>query len=369
MKTPFRTNYRARRALLKLLPISASLLALGACSMGAAATPSPTPDAKPTSTPQPTRRVQDAAIFERNARLGRGVNLGNALEAPTEGEWGITLEESDFKLVKDAGFNAVRVPTRWSAHAADAAPYSIDPAFFKRVDWVIQQAQANDLAVVLNMHHYEEFISDTARHTSRLVAMWQQIAERYASYSSDLFFEPLNEPHDIGADTWNDILAQAITVIRNTNPSRPVVVGPVDWYSYRRLNELKLPADDRALIVTLHYYLPFEFTHQGAEWVNGSNAWLGTKWESTNSQKDSLDFDLNIAARWGKEQQRPIYLGEFGAYSKADIDSRARWTDFIARRAESYLMSWAYWEFRSGFGIYDAKTKQWNTPLRKALIP
>lgn len=30
-------------------------------------------------------------LFALNARLGRGVNLGNALEAPGEGEWGVTL--------------------------------------------------------------------------------------------------------------------------------------------------------------------------------------------------------------------------------------------------------------------------------------
>ena len=373
MKTRLRTNRRTRRSLLKLLPITAALFALGACSLSATAAPSPTPvptaELKPSPTPQPTRNPQDAIIFERNARLRRGVNLGNALEAPTEGEWGVTLEEADFKLVQEAGFDAVRVPTRWSAHAAEAAPYAIDPAFFKRVDWVIKQAQDNGLAVVLNMHHYEEFISDTAKHTPRLLAMWEQIAMRYASHSNDLYFEPLNEPHDIGADTWNDILAQVITVIRKTNPQRALVVGPVDWNSYRRINDLKLPADDRALIVTFHYYLPFEFTHQGAEWAKGSDAWMGTKWEGTSNQKDSLDFDLNVATRWGKEQQRPIYLGEFGAYSKADIDSRARWTAFVARSAEDKGMSWAYWEFRSGFGFYDAKTKQWNMPLRKALIP
>ena len=43
---------------------------------------------------------------------------------------------------------------------------------------MIQQAQDSGLAVVLNMHHYEEFISDTVKHTPRFLALWQQIAER-----------------------------------------------------------------------------------------------------------------------------------------------------------------------------------------------
>ena len=123
------------------------------------------------------------------------------------------------------------------------------------------------------------------------------------------------------------------------------------------------------MIVTFHYYLPFEFTHQGAEWAQGSDTWLGTKWEGTTSQRDSLDFDLDVAARWGKEQQRPIYLGEFGAYSKAEIDSRVRWTDFMARSAEAKGMSWAYWEFRSGFGIYEAQDEAMEHATAKGTYP
>jgi endoglucanase len=35
-------------------------------------------------------RSADAAktVYDVNRRLGRGVNLGNALEAPREGDWG-----------------------------------------------------------------------------------------------------------------------------------------------------------------------------------------------------------------------------------------------------------------------------------------
>jgi endoglucanase len=51
------------------------------------------------------------------------------------------------------------------------------------------------------------------------------------------------------------------------------------------------------------------------------------------------------------------------------MDSRARWTDYVAREAEARGFSWAYWEFCSGFGIYDAGKKQWFEPLLQALLP
>jgi hypothetical protein len=61
-------------------------------------------------------------------------------------------------------------------------------------------------------------------------------------------------------------------------------------------------------------------------------------------------------------------VGEFGAYEEADLDSRSRWTTFLARWFEEQQLSWAYWEFSAGFGIYDPVTKQYLTPLVDALL-
>ena len=62
-----------------------------------------------------TISAQDEEAFALNARLGRGINFGNALDAPREGAWGVVLEEEYFGLVAEAGFDAVRIPVRWSA--------------------------------------------------------------------------------------------------------------------------------------------------------------------------------------------------------------------------------------------------------------
>ena len=73
--------------------------------------------------------------------------------------------------------------------------------------------------------------------------------------------------------------------------------------------------------------------------------------------------------RLGKAHHHPIYLGEFGAYSTGDMDSRARWTSCCARTAESLGIGWSYWEFCAGFGAYDPVAKGWRKPLLDALVP
>ena len=320
------------------------------------------------SPPTPQRDFPNA--FDAKDAFGRGVNLGDALEAPNEGDWGVVVKEEYFDLIKDAGFDSVRIPMRWSAHADESAPYTIDPKFFARVDQVVDWALERDLQVVLNIHHYEQMATDPTAHRERFMALWKQIAEHYKDYPPALLFEPMNEPNGaLDAKLWNSISADAVRVIRESNPERNLVIGGANWNAYDQLQYLELPEGDPQIIATFHYYLPFQFTHQNADWVEGSSAWTGTTWDATDAEKAEITHHFDEVAVWAEAQDVPVLMGEFGAYSKADITSRALWTDFVAREAERHGFAWAYWEFCSGFGVYDKNAKQWNEPILKALIP
>jgi endoglucanase len=308
--------------------------------------------------------------FQYNARLGRGVNLGNALEAPQEGQWGMTLQADYFELIKAAGFDSVRIPIKWSAHAELEPPYTIEAAFFERIDWAIEQAQQNDLTAIINMHHYDEMATDPEAHTARFVGLWSQIAAHYQAAPNTVYFELINEPNmALTASRWNALFPQALAVVREMNPTRPVIIGPARWNNIDQLGLLELPEEDQYLIVSFHYYLPFEFTHQGAEWIDNSEGWLGRTWEGDPFEQQSIRNDLDLAAAWAAEHHRPLFMGEFGAYSRAEMDSRVRWTEFLRSEAELRDISWAYWEFGAGFGVYNRGTKRWREPLLGALIP
>jgi hypothetical protein len=118
--------------------------------------------------PQPVAGAADP--FAQNRRLGRGINLGNALEAPTEGEWGVTLQAEYFLLIRQRGFDSVRIPVRWSSHAAATPPFTIEPRFLARVEWAVDQALKNDLLVVLNVH---QTMNCTSRPMRTANASWR----------------------------------------------------------------------------------------------------------------------------------------------------------------------------------------------------
>ncbi|MBI4557772.1 MAG: glycoside hydrolase family 5 protein [Candidatus Hydrogenedentes bacterium] len=308
--------------------------------------------------------------FERCARLGRGINLGNAMEMPRGRPlWEPQPEHLD--LIKAAGFNSIRIPIRWSEYAATDAPFAIDPAWFTGVDTLVNAALDRKLAVVINVHHFNELMADPVGQHQRFLAIWNGIAEHYREFGPDLFFELLNEPHGkLRPQLWNELLSESLAVVRRSNPNRAVIVGTAPWGGVRGLKDLVMPEGDRNLILTVHYYEPYHFTHQGASWANkGADAWLGTTWDGTRNEQRAIRADFDQVAAWAKEHRRPVYLGEFGAYNKADMESRARWTDFVAREAEKRGMSWAYWEACSGYGAYDPKAGAWREPLLRALMP
>ncbi len=308
-------------------------------------------------------------IFAANQALGQGMNFGNALDAPIEGAWGVTIQDEWFPLLKKAGFQSIRLPVKWSVHALKTAPYTIEPAFFRRVDHLLDMAEKSGLNVVLNIHHFDELDKSPDDHLAHFLALWKQIATRYAQRPASVYFELNNEPHDkLDDKKWNAILPKGLAVVRESNPSRPVIIGPAFWNGIWALPKLTLPSDNN-LIVTVHCYNPHDFTHQGASWADARVRNIRDKyWTGSEAELKAMRKELDQAAEWGKKHNRPIYLGEFGVYEKAPMESRIRWTTAIVKEAEARGFSWAYWEFGSGFGAYDIKNNAWHEGLLKALI-
>jgi endoglucanase len=337
-------------------------------AMTASPEPASTPAPEPLPTPGEPAVWPDA--FTMNALLGRGVNFGNALEGDFEGAWGVVLRDEYFEMAAEAGFDTIRLPIRWNAHALESAPFTIDADFFDRVDWAVDHALSRGMNIILDFHHFYPYMECPTCERNRFLMLWQQIAAHYQDSPPGVVFELLNEPENsVPAAEWNAAVESVLPVVRATNPDRTVIVGPVGWNSLWSLSTLHLPEADRGLIVTFHYYDPFTFTHQGAEWADGSDAWLGTTWTGTAAEEAAIRHDFDSVAEWGAANDRPIFLGEFGAYQRAPMDSRARWTDFVAREAEARGFSWAYWEFCAGFGVYDPETHAWRDPLLEALLP
>ncbi len=309
---------------------------------------------------------QQISAFDQNKKLARGVNIiGYDRELWKDHTKG-RFKDGYFKMIKDAGFSNIRINMHPFSHMD--SNYKIDNAWLETLDWAVKKGVEAGLMVVLDMHEYNAMADDPVAKKEMFLSVWRQLAPRYKDQPSEVIFEILNEPNrKLIPELWNTFLADAIKLIRSTNPGRTLIIGPGNWNGIETLPTLKLPENDRNIIVTVHFYHPMRFTHQGASWSKENANLSGITWTGTQEERAEVDTKLGVAAEWSKLHKRPIYLGEFGSYEKADMDSRARYTAYVARTAEKLGFSWAYWQFDADFVVYDIDRDQWVTPLLNAL--
>ena len=318
--------------------------------------------------PSAAATVRQEPAFDAVKRLGRGVNI-IGYDPIWEDFKKRRFEERHFQLIKQAGFATVRINLHALQLMGPAPGYALPRAWFETLDWAVENALANGLSAILDLHNYNDVAKDPAAFRSRLMAFWRQVGDRYKAKPDALLFEILNEPNGkLDAKLWNEWLAEALAVIRAANPARTVVIGPPQWNGFRFLDALILPEADRNIVVTVHYYEPFPFTHQGAPWSPETVKLSGIAWGS-DKEKARLAADFDRVRAWSEKHRRPILLGEFGAYEKAPMGSRVLWTAAVARAAEERGWAWTYWQFDSDFIVYDIDKDRWVAPILGALIP
>ena len=285
--------------------------------------------------------------------IGKCVNMGNHLEPPTEGGWGgRAIADDDFRIIKAAGFDSIRLPVRWSTHAAAQAPYTIDPAFMARVKHLVGLAEAEGLGVVLNMHHYDELYVDPDAHAARFAGLWKQIAAEFRGAGPKVWFELINEPtNKLNDGNLLQILTPALAEVRATNPTRPVIIGGQNWSGVPSLATLQLP-DDPYVVPTFHTYDPFAFTHQGATWVGANPPPVGRTF-GTPEDYAELDANLKAVKAYMDRTGRVPFAGEYGAIDdpRVPLAERIKYYRTVSSAYASIGVQTCAWGYTNTFKL------------------
>ncbi|MEN8375095.1 MAG: glycoside hydrolase family 5 protein [Gemmatimonadota bacterium] len=283
------------------------------------------------------------------------------------------FQQSHFEAIRGGGFDFVRVNLRAFPHMAVDydyytmdAEYGINPAFLELVDWVVNSATEAGLSVILDGHDYEVCGESAALCRQRLLFFWGRIASRYQDAPPSVLFELLNEPlGELDVDTWNALFPEILAVVRETNPTRRVIIGSVRWSDFSTIPTLELPEGDPNIIATFHYYHPTRFTAQGNPRVSRRT---GVTWGS-DADRAQIASDFDTVAEWSRLTGRQVLLGEFGVASRVPMDLRVDWTAAVAREAERRGFAWAYWAFHGSRPAWDADRDGWVEEIHGALIP
>lgn len=327
--------------------------------------------------------IRDISSTELIKELKIGWNLGNTLDATgggallsSETSWGNpSTKEEIFTIIKEAGFNVVRIPVSWGNHLGAEPDYIIHTMWLDRVNEIVDYAIDNELYVILNMHHEEwHFPSydNLEKAKTILTKVWEQIAERFKDYDEHLIFEGMNEPrmkgtpqewtggNAEGRDVVNQLNQAFVDTIRNSKgnnqlrhlmiPTYAASSDPKTW------KDFIIPEDDK-IIVSIHAYTPYNFA------LNKS----GTANWSQENDNDTRDINNLMEGLYNTfiSKGHPVILGEFGAMDKDNLESRVLWSEYYIKKATEVGIPCIWWDngafTGSGelFGLLDRRKGEW----------
>lgn len=325
----------------------------------------------------------DITALELTADIKVGWNIGNTLDATggsgltQETSWGNPAVTPELiQAVKDAGFNAVRIPTTWERQMDDNNVIRED--WIARVQEIVDYAYSRDMYVILNMHHeewYQPYADKEEEISAKMTACWTQIAERFKDYDEHLIFEGMNEPrwkntqfewnggNDEGRQVVNHLNKVFVDAVRATggnNQYRFLMVCPYAANSSESaLSALEIPDDDR-LIVSVHAYIPYSFALQNP----GSDKWLASK---PNCTKE-IDELADVLDRLFISKGQAVIVGECGAMNRENEEYRAQWAEYYFAKFKEIGVPCFWWDngsFYSGetFGLFDRHTNEVKYPV------
>lgn len=334
--------------------------------------------------------IRDISAKELVSEMKIGWNLGNTLDGSgaegvaAETAWGNPKTREDMiKLLKDTGFNVLRIPVTWNGHMDES--YNVEPEWMERVKEVVDYGINNDMFVILNTHHEEWYYPDSENKDEdikQLKALWEQIAEEFKGYDEHLIFEGLNEPRLRNtAMEWTGGTPEAQEIINeyeqvfydtvrssggNNGKRHLMITGYAASSQSSSLQAIKIPENDNKIIISVHGYLPYSFALDTK----------GTDKFDANSDAVSIDSLLLNLDSMFLSQDIPVIIGEFGCVNKDNLEDRIECSKYYLSAAKSFGVPCIWWDNGSfvgngeNFGLMDRQAPaEWKTPeLVNAMI-
>lgn len=329
----------------------------------------------------------------------RGLNFSSWLaNAPRQ-----PLYERDFRQVKQAGFDHIRLPfnpEQFGYRLEQERKNPADAVDFSALDRAIDLAATHELAVILDVHPRSAFmktLEDSAWAETQFIELWSALAQRYKKVPAQkIAFALLNEPQYYTAgERYHQFMRRLIAAIRAVAPAHTIIVSAPRGSSIKGVTAMQ-PFDDPNIIYDFHFYEPYIVTHQGihmgfpekmlrffrkvpypsdrVERDANYHAPMATIPEQAQSElKEYTDAGWNdekiagrikVAADWAAQHQARLICGEFGALrNHIDPASRYRWIAGVRRALESHGIGWSLWDYADLAGIAKPVGKTSTDPV------
>ena len=357
---------------------------------------------------------EDATTAVKN--MGLGWNLGNTLEAYSQTEtdftkatywgqqdlssetcWGQYITKPELlKMIKDAGFGAIRVPVTWFNHMDIDG--NVNSAWMARVHEVVDYVINQGMYCILNVHHdtgadgssFKSWIkadeSNYTQNKARYEKLWKQIAEEFKDYDHHLLFESYNEMLDklnswcyasmnasgqynesIATSAYNAInsyaksFVSAVRGVGGNNTNRNLIIntycasnGVGTWSTHLKepLTKLNIPEGESSHIIFEVHAYPDIVTKDGSGNITGD--------KKISDIKKETDDMISLLKSELVSKGAPLIIGEWGTSNvdkaETDYDQRPalmkQFCEYFVQQCKANNIGTFYW-----MGISDGASR------------
>lgn len=325
------------------------------------------------------------------AEIKVGWNLGNTLDSCDndnpkkkidETYWGNPkTTKAMIDSVKNAGFNAVRIPVTWTNHIDDE--YDIDDDWMDRVEEVVDYAYNQGMYVILNTHHDEDWIDvNTTSSEGAAKKLWEEIADEFEDYDYHLIFEGFNELRTVGSpnewsggtpeerqnvNTYMQTFVDTVRADGGNNAKRTLIVtGYGQSINGDAVNDIKVPSGEN-IVVSIHSYAPYHFAMKTDSNITSFGS---------DADKKELDNGFDMLKSKFVDNGIPVIIGEFGAIDKNNQSDRESLYEYYISSAKQRGIKCFVWDnglFKEdsdtdSYAIFDRNSLKWNDGILSAIM-
>ncbi|MDW7694562.1 cellulase family glycosylhydrolase [Flammeovirgaceae bacterium SG7u.111] len=326
----------------------------------------------------PDQTGMESSAVALAAKMKIGWNIGNTLEAiGGETAWGNPRVTEDLiKLVKQSGFNAIRIPSSWDQYMENSVTAEIKAEWLNRVKQVVEYCVNNDMYVIVNIHWDQGWLEENCTPDKQVEvnakqkAFWEQIATHLRDFDEHLLFASANEPHVDNAEqmavlqSYHQTFVNAVRSTGGKNSYRVLIVqGPATDIEKTNTLMTSMPTDEVAgrMMSEVHFY-PYQFSlmTEDASWGKAFYYW-GNGYHSDNlpdrnstwGEEDFIDDMFGRMKTQFTDKGIPVVLGEFGAIKRTyltgenlalHLASRAYYLKYVVKQAKANGMLPFYWD-------------------------
>jgi endoglucanase len=188
-------------------------------------------------------------------------------------------------------------------------------------------------------------------------------------------YELLNEAVTDDPENWNRLIARVMKPLREREPNRMIVIGSNQFQSPHTFPDLKIPENDRNIILSFHFYTPFALTHYTASWTSikdytgpvkypgqiidsadleplSDTLRMNLAWANGYFTADTLEKLMQLPLEYARKYNLPLYCGEYGCLMTVPRAARLNWYRDMIAVFERNNISCANWDYKAEFGIY-----------------